>query len=293
MKSRAMDSRAMETHAGGANGTHGAQGSALAQPADRWRARRRRAVQLCDRLPYAAEMLGLYQRLLDAQAPVHAAATADRPAMAELAAYVTRRAAPAIVAATAAGGPAALAAAAGPWLCERAAADVARWLDGEELAPVDAYFARAAAAPVLEALAHCGMLADGAPAAGTGAPGHCPWCGGLPQVAFTADAGDALRTGPRQLLCARCSTTWPAPRLQCAACGESATAMLEAFADAERLPHLRLDACRSCRTYVVHVDLRRDREAVPEVDELAAVPLDLHVQEQGLRKIIPNVFGIG
>jgi FdhE protein len=69
--------------------------------------------------------------------------------------------------------------------------------------------------------------------------------------------------------------------------------MLEAFAAAERVPHLRVDACRSCRSYLVHVDLRRDREAVPEVDELAAVPLDLHVQDQGLRKIIPNVFGIG
>jgi hypothetical protein len=296
------------TRASSANGANGA--AVAARAPDRWRARQRRAGQLRDRLSYAAEVLGLYQRLLDVQAPAYAAALADRPAAADLASYVARRSAPAVVAATAAGGPASLASAAGPWLRERAAADVARWLDGGPLASVDAFFARAAAAPVLEALLHCGALpaggvagaagpdaagpdVTGPGAVGIGAVGTCPRCGGLPQVAFTADAGDALLTAPRQLLCARCSATWPWPRLQCAACGESATARLESFAAAEQLPHLRADACRTCHSYLVHVDLRRDRDAVPEVDELAAVPLDLHVQEQGLRKIIPNVFGIG
>ena len=284
--------------ASSANGAHGA--AVAARAPDRWRARQRRAEQLRERLPYAAEVLALYQRLLLAQAPAYAAALADRPAAADLASYVARRSAPAVVAATVAGGPPALASAGEPWLRARAAADVGRWLDGGPLASVDAFFARVAAAPVLEALLDCGALpaatgpsATGPSATGPSATGHCPRCGGLPQVAFTADAGDALLTAPRHLLCARCSATWSAPRLQCAACGESATAILESFAAAERLPHLRADACRTCRSYLVHVDLRRDRDAVPEVDEVAAVPLDLHVHEQGLRKIIPNVFGIG
>jgi FdhE protein len=95
------------------------------------------------------------------------------------------------------------------------------------------------------------------------------------------------------LCCARCSQTWSGPRLRCAACGEADSGRLVSFAAGAQLPHLRADACQTCRSYLVHVDLRRDHEAVPEVDELAALPLDLHAQEQGFRKVVSNLMGIG
>ena len=56
-------------------------------------------------------------------------------------------------------------------------------------------------------------------------------------------------------------------------------------------PHLRIDACESCRHYVLNVDLATDPDAVPVVDELAAVPLDLVARERGFSKIIPNLMG--
>ena len=59
------------------------------------------------------------------------------------------------------------------------------------------------------------------------------------------------------------------------------------------LPHLRADGCESCRRYIITVDLRKDAEAVPIVDELVALPLDLYVQERGFAKITPNLMAIG
>jgi len=253
---------------------------------ERWQQRRRRAGQLGARYPYAAQLLTLYQRLLEVQEPAHAAALAAPPAPAQLAGYVAERIAPTIVAVTIAHGPAPLAAAARE-LRGGASAVIARWLAGEIMAPVDNYFARASTAPVLEALTAYGF------GAAADDPGHCPRCGGLPQLAFTGGTDDVLVTAPRRLLCARCGASWPHARLVCAACGESSTDTLVIHADAERFPHLRAETCRGCRSYLISVDLRRDPEAVPEVDELAALPLDLWVQERGFGKIVPNLMGIG
>ena len=46
------------------------------------------------------------------------------------------------------------------------------------------------------------------------------------------------------------------------------------------------------RRYLLTVDLRKAAGAVPIVDELAAVPLDLYAREQGKRKIVPNLMGM-
>jgi formate dehydrogenase maturation protein FdhE len=40
------------------------------------------------------------------------------------------------------------------------------------------------------------------------------------------------------------------------------------------------------------VDLSRDPAAIPDVDELAGLPLDLWAQERGYRKIHPNLAGL-
>ena len=56
-------------------------------------------------------------------------------------------------------------------------------------------------------------------------------------------------------------------------------------------PNLRIAGCESCRRYLIEVDMSRDGRAVPEVDELAAVPLDLYAADQGLTKVTPNLMG--
>jgi formate dehydrogenase maturation protein FdhE len=258
--------------------------------AEAWARRRRRARQLAEGHAFAADLLRLYEALLDVQEPAFLRARDDRPEPARLGGYVAGRIMREVADATVTAGPPALAAAVRDRLRDdEPAGFVARWLAGERQAPVDEYLARAASAPVLEAL---GPAAWGACSGGP-AEGACPRCGGLPQLSYLTDAGETLVSGPRLLLCCRCGDSWLYPRMTCAGCGEQSTNRLPIFADAERFPHLRADACEACRRYLITIDLRKDPEAVPVVDELVALPLDLYVKERRFTKIVPNLMAIG
>jgi formate dehydrogenase accessory protein FdhE len=255
-----------------------------------WARRRRRTRQLLERHGFVRQLLGLYSALLDTQERAFQKALDDRPRPGELARYVATHVIADVAATTVAAGPTALASAVPERLRgQDPAAWVVAWLSGEQLAAVDEYLARAAAGPVLEALGPAAGDACGGVRAGDG----CPRCGGPPQVSYFTDRGEALVSGPRMLLCGRCGESWGHPRMTCAGCGETSTGRLPIFADYDRFPHLRADACESCHRYVITVDLRRDPEAVPVVDELAALPLDLSVQARGFAKITPNLMAIG
>jgi formate dehydrogenase maturation protein FdhE len=255
-----------------------------------WARRRRRARQLVDRHPFAAALLRLYEAILEPQERAFHRTLDDRPEPASVARYTAAHVMPEVAAASVAAGPPALAEAIPERLRDGdPVAFVAMWLAGERQPAVDEYLARAAAGPVLEALGP----AAGAACRGPGSDRDCPRCGGRPQVSYLTDAGQTLVSGPRMLLCCRCGEHWIYPRMTCAGCGELSTEKLPIFADAERLPHLRVDACQSCRCYLITVDGRKDPEAVPVVDELAALPLDLVARERGFTKIVPNLMAIG
>jgi hypothetical protein len=273
-----------------------------------WAGRRLRAEALRARHPFAAEPLTLYLALLPIQEDAWSCALESPPPPDELPRWALAHVLPAVVAATVAAGPAALGEAAGDRIGEGAAGDaLAGWLAGAELDPLDQYLARASLGPVLEA------LGDQAGAACTGWPGaderaeRCPSCGGPPQLSCLASTGESLVSGPRSLLCARCGTSWGCSRSVCPACGERGEEQLQVYAehlegpvsgrsngdgDARPVfPHLRIAACSTCSRYLVEVDMARDARAVPEVDELAALPLDLYAADQGLTKVIPNLMG--
>jgi len=255
-----------------------------------WAGRRRRTQQLLDRHSFAAHLLRLYHALLQVQEPAFLRALDDRPEWPALARYVADHVMAAVVEATVTAGPPALAMAAPARLRQGQTEEVvARWLAGKEQPPVDEYLARAAAGPVLEALGAAGVAAHARPVSERA----CPRCGGQPQVSYLSDAGEALVSGPRMLVCCRCGESWVYQRMTCAGCGEQSTGKLPIFADDERFPHLRADACETCRRYLITVDLRRDAEAVPIVDELIALPLDLYAQEHGFSKLVPNLMAIG
>jgi formate dehydrogenase accessory protein FdhE len=123
------------------------------------------------------------------------------------------------------------------------------------------------------------------------APMHCPNCGGLPQLSYFAVSGEALVSGPRYLVCSRCANNWVFSRMTCAGCGESLGTKLPIYQEQERFPHVRVDGCQTCKTYLLTFDLRRETRAVPVVDEIAALPLDLFARDQGFTKITPNLMG--
>ena len=250
--------------------------------------RRRRAAELAERWSYAAEVLRVYAAIAAVQEEAFAAAQAEPPATLDAAlALVAERVMPRVIAATVAAAPEPLAAEAQTLLYGGdLAAPAAAWLAGEELTPARAFLARAATAPILEAVP--GLL----PPPLEASPRRCPACGALPQLSLFTQSGEALLTGQRRLHCSRCATTWSYPRMTCAGCGENSTGRLPILADHDAFPHLRVDGCETCRTYLVTVDLAREPQAVPVVDELAALPLDLVARERGLRKITPNLVGM-
>ncbi len=252
--------------------------------------RRRRTAELLERYPHAREVLGLQEALIDAHERAFWLARAQRPAPEALTAWLVENVLPWVVDATLAAGPERLRQAVVGRVHSANLADVfGRWLGGQEQSPVDRYLARACVEPVLLALGPdmAGAVCRPAPAGGR----RCPHCGGLPQLSFIGLSGEALVTAPRQLQCSRCAGTWSYARMTCAACGEVATSRLPIFEEVERFPHVRIEGCETCRRYLLSIDLRRDASAVPLVDELAMVPLDLFAKDRGMAKLMPNLMG--
>jgi FdhE protein len=247
--------------------------------------RRRRAAELAERWPFAAEVLRLYAAVIGVQERAASEALDDPPAsLAHVPAWVAEHVMPQLIHATVAAGPEPLATTAQAMLYGRDLAQpVARWLWGGRQPPAETFLARAATMPVLE-VAPGLLVAPTQPSAR-----HCPRCGAPPQVSFFGLSDDALVTAPRYLRCSRCMTSWTYPRMVCAGCGEEAAGRLPILADHDVFPHLRVDACETCHAYLINVDLPKDPAAVPIVDELAALPLDLAAQDRGFRKITPNL----
>jgi FdhE protein len=61
---------------------------------------------------------------------------------------------------------------------------------------------------------------------------------------------------------------------------------------ATQFDHVRVEACDTCRRYIKTVDLTKNGHAVPVVDELATMPLNLWAQEHGYLKLQANLLGI-
>jgi len=183
-------------------------------------------------------------------------------------------------------GPAGLAREARAWAGDAASilgARLAESWSGEPMATAG-YLSRAVLRPYVEVLAFLGLPPDRPHASGT-----CPFCGGSPWIA-------ARREGPegegasRHLGCALCGGEWRLSRVLCPSCGEQDPARLPSFAT-ESCPAARIEACETCRSYVKSIDLTLDGRAIPEVDDLASVALDLWAAREGFERIEPGLAG--
>ena len=275
--------------------------SAVAERVTTYAERRKRAAELAERYDFAREPLALYGAVSEAQERVFERARVDRPGVNDLAAYVVRSALPDVMGAVMGVGTETLREAV---LLRFHEGDLERmvtsWLRGDAQDGTDVFLARAATAPVLEALPDLSQgenpLQPPDPSQGENPlqPPQarvCPACGGSPQVSVFVDSGEALVTGQRRLVCARCANEWVYPRMTCVACGETEGSRLVVLADPEQLPHLRVDACERCKRYIVSVDARLEGHAVAVVDEIAAIPLDITAVERGFTKVTPNLMG--
>jgi formate dehydrogenase accessory protein FdhE len=116
---------------------------------------------------------------------------------------------------------------------------------------------------------------------------RCPRCNSLPLLGVLRSEGDG---GKRFLQCSFCWQEWEFRRIFCANCGEDKEQRLPVYV-AEQFPHLRVECCETCKYFLRTVDLTKDGNAVPVVDDLAAIPLTLWAHENGYTRIQNNLLG--
>ena len=138
---------------------------------------------------------------------------------------------------------------------------------------------------LLQAFAEHLVAAD--PPASGSIPMRCPRCAALPVAAVLREEGHGAR---RFLLCALCLHEWECLRIVCPACGEQEFDKLPAYT-AGQFAHVRIDACDRCHRYIKTIDLTKDGLAVPCVDDIASVSLDLWARERGYTRLKRNVLG--
>lgn len=109
----------------------------------------------------------------------------------------------------------------------------------------------------------------------------CRICADRPVVAVLREEAHGAR---RSFVCGFCLTEWAASRIACPSCGEQQFDKLAVYR-AEELPGVRVDACDTCRTYLKTIDLTLDATAIPVVDDIATVTLDLWAREQGYHRL--------
>jgi FdhE protein len=117
---------------------------------------------------------------------------------------------------------------------------------------------------------------------------RCPVCASLPVAAALREEGQG---GRRSLVCSLCFAEWDYLRIQCPACKENRFDALPVYSS--NVPaNARIDACDTCRTYIKTIDLTRDGLAIPAVDDLATLPLDLWARERGYQRLYPNLLRV-
>ncbi len=117
-------------------------------------------------------------------------------------------------------------------------------------------------------------------------PYVCPFCKRKPCVGVLRPLGEGSQ---RSLICSFCLAEWEFRRIVCPGCGEEDPAKLPVYS-AEELPHVRVEACDSCKSYIKTVDLTKSGLGEPVVDEIASVALDLWAQMRGYAKLQVNLL---
>jgi FdhE protein len=154
-----------------------------------------------------------------------------------------------------------------------------------EEAAAQEFFTLALQQPYIEHLAaRSGFALTNIPAA---APFICPFCQSKPVVAVLRGEGDGAK---RSLICSLCSLEVEFRRILCPACGEQDRERLPVYSSAE-FDYVRVEACDTCHIYIKAVDLTKNGLALPVVDEIASVVLDIWADEHGYEKLQTNLLG--
>ena len=251
-----------------------------------WDARIARAQVLAEQHSAASEVLLFYARIAEIQKIVYHATPAEAAFESELNRKLIAVHFPVLLEAVENFGSAALAEAA----ALIRAGELPRWESllstywiASPLEEAELFFARAFVEPYAAAVADRIEMDLSA-----SRRAQCPKCRRKPQAGVLRAEEHGAK---RSLICSFCATEWDYSRIVCPACSEQEFDELPIYT-AETMGHVRIDACESCKSYLLSVDLTKESEAVPVVDELASIPLNIWAQERGYRKVQPNLFGL-
>ncbi|WP_313026331.1 formate dehydrogenase accessory protein FdhE [Pseudomonas lopnurensis] len=108
----------------------------------------------------------------------------------------------------------------------------------------------------------------------------CPCCGAPPVASVVHN--EPYRSGVRYLHCALCATEWHLERVRCSAC-ERGGKLLYLGLEEDGKPFLpvQAEACGECASYLKIVLRQLQGRADPVADDLASLPLDLMLAEEG------------
>jgi FdhE protein len=107
--------------------------------------------------------------------------------------------------------------------------------------------------------------------------GICPICGSRPD--FAELRGEDV-TSLRFLYCVLCGFTWQFRRVGCPFCGCIDHKQLRTLLQ-EGDERCYLEVCEQCRGYIKTVDNRTHFGLIPEIEAMAASPLDLVARDRG------------
>ena len=267
--------------------------SATSARASEWDRRIQRAAELAGTMPAAAEILLFYRRVLEFQRTVYNDASLQTvpaiekgtPLREHLDLTLACRHLPELMRLAEEHGTASLAQKARELRAtpqEQQREMLQAFRSSPEADPYS-FFARVLLQPCAE------RLARNYPPQPPGPGGfRCPLCGARPQAAVLRPEGEG---GKRFLLCSFCLTEWEFRRVLCPTCGEEDYQKLPRYS-AEQVDAVRVEACDTCHFYLKSVDLTANGLAVPVVDEVATVPLDIWGAEHGYKKVQPNIMGL-
>jgi formate dehydrogenase accessory protein FdhE len=117
---------------------------------------------------------------------------------------------------------------------------------------------------------------------------RCPFCNALPVVGVLREEGHGAK---RTLVCALCLMEREYLRVVCPSCGEQQFDALPVYT-ADEFEYVRIEACDHCQHYLKTIDLTKDGLAVPLVDDIASVSLDLWARDRGYVRLRANLLGL-
>ena len=99
------------------------------------------------------------------------------------------------------------------------------------------------------------------------------------------------KEGFRYNICGFCHAEYRVTRLQCPFCLEKDMAKLEYY-EAKEEPGLRINTCKTCKMYIKQTDFRDlDRRALPLVDDLESLSLDVAAREKKYKRPTLSAWG--